>query len=239
MSSSSNIFYFLSFALLLQTAFGVTEPIFHSCAGENFTANGEYETNLNKLMAYLYQQAPHTGFGLGSIGQIPNKANGLALCRGDVSTEDCKTCVAEASSYIRKITCPNGKRAMIWYDTCGLKYSNEDFFGQIDNKTKVYRGSGETVSNPEEFNKKIKELSNRLANEASVTPKMYAAGELVLEDKSKKLYGLVQCTRDLSHSDCKKCLDDIIGDLPGGRQGGRAMSGSCIIKYDTNPSLNV
>ncbi|CAK7355392.1 unnamed protein product [Dovyalis caffra] len=41
---------------------------------------------------------------------------------------------------------------------------------------------------------------------------MYAAGELALEG-SEKLYGMVQCTRDLSRVDCKKCLDGAIGEL--------------------------
>ncbi|KAK9077087.1 hypothetical protein SSX86_005423 [Deinandra increscens subsp. villosa] len=42
---------------------------------------------------------------------------------------------------------------------------------------------------------------------------MYATGVVDLED-SKKLYGMVQCTRDLSSDDCKSCLDDAVNDLP-------------------------
>ncbi|KAL5861301.1 hypothetical protein ACOSQ4_002597 [Xanthoceras sorbifolium] len=242
-SSSSNVFYFLSFALLLQTAFAATKPLFHSCSGENFTVHGSYEANLNRVIAFLYHRTPYTGFGLGSTSlgvQSPDQAYGVALCRGDVSSSDCKTCVAEASSYIRQ-SCPERKRAMVWYDNCSLKYSDEKFFGQIDNGTKFSVLSTQNVSNPTYFNKKAEELLSQLANEASVTPKMYAAGELELQGSGKDvIYGMAQCTRDLSDGDCKTCLDGIIGYLPSccdGKLGGRVVTGSCNIRYEIFPFL--
>ncbi|KAL3567560.1 hypothetical protein D5086_030211 [Populus alba] len=89
-----------TFSLLLHSVFGAG-PNFHFCSSpENFTANGPYESNLNKLTSYLYYKAPPTGFGKGSRGHTPDQTYGLALCRGDVSTSDCKTCVVEASSEI-------------------------------------------------------------------------------------------------------------------------------------------
>ncbi|KAJ4729983.1 Cysteine-rich repeat secretory protein [Melia azedarach] len=233
----SSTFYLLSFAFLLQTAFGADiNPLFRSCSNETFTANIPYQINLNKLMGYLYYQAPPTGFGLASLGQNPNQVHGLALCRGDVSTSDCKTCVADASSNIRK-NCPYSKHATIFYDNCFLKYSNEDFFGQIDNGPKWYMWNVNNVSNPVISNEKSKELLSHLAKQASTSPKLYAAGELEMEE-SKKLYGLAQCTRDLSYDDCKLCLDGIIDDLPSccdGKQGGRVITGSCTIRYEIYP----
>ncbi|KAK9225927.1 hypothetical protein WN943_010972 [Citrus x changshan-huyou] len=236
----SSGFYFLSFVLLLQTvALGANvDPLFHSCSNENFTANGPYQTNLNTLVGYLYHQAPTTGFGIGSLGQNPSQANGLALCRGDVSASDCKRCLADAVSTIRK-SCPYSKSAKIFYDNCMFKYSNDNFFGQIDNGTKYFMWNVNNVSNPVTFNQKSKELLSRLANEASGNPKLYAAGELELNEESKKkIYGLAQCTRDLSYNDCKMCLDRIIGDLPSccdGKQGGRVITASCIINYEIYP----
>ncbi|KAJ4729985.1 Cysteine-rich repeat secretory protein [Melia azedarach] len=230
----SSIFYLVSFAVLLQTALGTDiGPLFRSCSNETFTANAPYQTNLNKLMGYLYYQAPPTGFGIASLGQNPNQVQGLALCRGDVSTSDCKTCVADASSTMRK-NCPYSKRAMIFYDKCLLKYSNEDFFGQIDNGTKGYMWNVKNVTNPVKFNEGRNELLRHLAKQASANHQMYAAGELEM-GVSKKLYGLAQCTRDLSYNDCKSCLDGIIGDLPSccdGKQGGRVVTGSCTIRYE-------
>ncbi|KAJ0111322.1 hypothetical protein Patl1_02073 [Pistacia atlantica] len=98
------------------------------------------------------------------------------------------------------------------------------------------------VSNPVTFNQKTKELLSQLAKEASVKPKMYAEGELELGyNNTMKLYGLAQCTRDLSHSNCKICLDGIIGDLPNccdGKEGGRIFTGSCTIRYEIYPFVS-
>ena len=113
-----------------------------------------------------------------------------------------------------------------------------DFFGQVDHQ-KFYSFNEKNVSNPASFNQKTRELLSRLAEEAFVAPNMYATGEVDLED-SKKLYGLVQCTRDLSTIDCKQCLDDAVSEVPNccdGKEGGRVATGSCNIRYETYPFL--
>ncbi|KDP25874.1 hypothetical protein JCGZ_22904 [Jatropha curcas] len=239
-SKFTSFIYLLTFPLLHQTILA-TDPLFHFCSSsENFTTNGPYESNLNKIIGNLYIQTPQTGFGFGSSGQKPDQAYGLALCRGDVSTSDCKTCVVEASSEIRK-RCPYNKAAIIWYDNCLLKYSDKEFFGQIDNRNKFYMWNVRVVSNPVEFNGKTKELLSQLVKDAYVSPKLYATGELKLEETYDKLYGLTQCSRDLSSYDCKNCLDGIIGELPNccdGKEGGRVVSGSCNFRYEIYPFVN-
>ncbi|KAJ6366435.1 hypothetical protein OIU77_002922 [Salix suchowensis] len=238
-SNSASFLCLLAFSLLAHTVLGA-DPLFHFCSTpENFTANGPYEFNLNKLTGYLYYQTPPKGFGKGSIGQYPDKTYGLALCRGDASISDCKTCVVEAGGEIRKL-CPYNKAAIIWYDNCLLKYSNDGFFGQIDNRNKFYMWNVNAVSEPVTFNGKTKELLTQLANKVRATPKLYATGEMKLGE-STKLYGLVQCTRDLSSAVCKKCLDGIISELPSccdGKEGGRVVSGSCNFRYEIYPFIN-
>jgi hypothetical protein len=230
--------YLLTFALL-QSIYGA-RPLKHICSNpENFTTNDPYDSNLRKLMGNLYYQTPPQGFALGSVGQDPYKTYGLALCRGDVEATDCRTCVNEASSEIHK-RCPYNKGAIIWYDHCLLKYLNTDFLRQIDNQNKFYMWNVRNVSEPTTFNQKTRELLSLLAKEASETPKLYSFGEVELEE-SKKIYGLAQCTRDLSSSDCLKCLDGIIGELPrccDGKEGGRVVGGSCNIGYEIYPFKN-
>ncbi|KAF5746041.1 Receptor-like protein kinase-related family protein [Tripterygium wilfordii] len=231
-------FYLLSFALALQSVFGL-DPLFYTCSkSNNFTANGPYESNLNNLMGYLYLKSPSTGFGNGSIGQEPNQVYGLALCRGDASASDCKSCIAQAS-YDGRQRCPDNRGAAIWYDYCQLKYSDQDFFGQIDDEIKYILYNTQNVSDPLAFNQGTRTLLTNLAEEASLTPKMYSEGEV--EFGLEKIYGLAQCTRDLSSYDCKKCLTDIIGEIPSccdGKKGGRVVTGSCNIRYEMYPFVN-
>lgn len=93
------------------------------------------------------------------------------------------------------------------------------------------------VSDPSTFNYTTKDLLSQLAQKASMNPKLYATGEVKLEE-SKKLYGLTQCTRDLSSADCKNCLDAAINELRNccdGKEGGRVVGGSCNFRYEIYP----
>lgn len=230
---------FLLFCLFHHAAIGAS-PLYHFCfSNENYTAYSPYQANLNQLLNLLYTKVPPTGFGFGSTGQYPNQVNGLALCRGDVSSNNCKTCVIDASKELGE-RCPNRKGAIIWYDNCMLKYSNKKFIGQIDNVNKFYMWNVQEVDNPTRFNEKVKQLLSGLSTTASSNPKLYSTGVVEL-DKSRKLYGLVQCTRDLSKSDCKKCLDVAISELPNccdAKQGGRVVGGSCNFRYELYPIVS-
>ncbi|KAI3938591.1 hypothetical protein MKW98_016096 [Papaver atlanticum] len=132
-----------------------------------------------------------------------------------------------ASSEIRT-RCPYSKGVVIWYDNCTVKYSNEFFFGKIDYSHQVYLNNVNNVNDP---------------NMAVVAwMKLFATAELELGGYSdEKFYGLVQCSRDLSSSNWKKCLDDAVSKLQSscdGKRGGRILGGSCNIRYELSPFVN-
>ncbi|KAG5226551.1 hypothetical protein OIU78_025739 [Salix suchowensis] len=241
MSSSrlTSSLYLLAFALLLQNVLG-TDPLFSRCSSTtNSTATSSYKTSLNVLIGSIYHLAPVEGFALGSLGQSSlDRPYGLVLCRGDVSPSECRTCAVIAAREIHK-SCPNSKRAIIAYDNCLLKYSDTDFFGQIDEENKFYMWNVNNVSNPVLFHEKTTELLSQLATKASYnSTKLYAAGEMDLPEGSTKLYGMTHCTRDLSSADCKKCLDGAITDLRRvayGKAGARVVGGSCMAIYEIYP----
>ncbi|XP_023734989.1 cysteine-rich repeat secretory protein 38-like [Lactuca sativa] len=243
MSSSNHIFIVcvLLFLHFVQMVIG-DAPLYHICSttSGNFTRYSPYEHSLNKLMGELYYKTSPNGFGMGSMGQYEAHTSGLSLCRGDVSQKDCMTCVVNASAEIRR-RCPSNKAGIIWYDQCLLKYSSNDFLGQIDNQNRLYMWNLNNVSDPSSFNAETKRLLSGLSNTAYNDPKMYAAGALDL-DGLQKLYGLVQCTRDLSSVDCKTCLDGAISELPSccdGKRGGRVLGASCNIRYEIYPFVGV
>ncbi|KAF8016701.1 hypothetical protein BT93_H2045 [Corymbia citriodora subsp. variegata] len=227
---------------LLRAALGA-DPLFHVCSTSgNFKAGSPYESNLNKLTSFLYATTPSSsgGFGYSYIGQDQDQVYVLALCRGDTSPSDCKACMADAGAEIRR-RCPRNKGAIIWYDDCMFKYLNINFFGQIDNANRFYMWNLNNVSDPEAFNSKVRGLLTGLVEEAYRASMLYATGEMGLEDKTK-LYGLVQCTRDLTAAECKECLEGAMGELPSccdRMEGGRVVGGSCNFRYEIYPFVNV
>ncbi|GAB2233835.1 hypothetical protein Droror1_Dr00003064 [Drosera rotundifolia] len=235
----SNFLLFVPF--LLHIALGAN-PLFHVCstASRNYTSKSTYAANLNRLETYLYYQTPWMGFALGSIGSEPNQPFGLAQCRPDVSFPDCQTCINDARNNISTL-CPNSKGAAIWYDNCLFKYMDQDFFGQIDNQNKFCLSNVNSVSDPVSFDVKVYELLTGLARRAYVSPRLFANGQTKYNE-SVTIYALVDCTRDLSNGNCKKCLNEAIVELQSscssGKQGGRIVGGSCHVGYEIYPFFN-
>ncbi|XP_019167732.1 PREDICTED: cysteine-rich repeat secretory protein 38-like [Ipomoea nil] len=230
----------IAFILALHTPMAAAQ-LRHFCANTATSPpDSLYRQNLNTLLGNLSSNTPRNGYSSGTAGECTGKVYGLALCRGDVSTADCNSCVADATTRIREL-CPNDTGAIVWYDNCLLKYSEDDFFGKIDNVNKVYLVNPVEAEDPKSFMQNTKELLTRLAAKAALLKSSYAVGKMDIGG-SMTLYGLTQCTRDLSGEDCKKCLDDAIAELPQccgiAKLGGRVIEGSCNFRYETFPFYN-
>ncbi|KAI9199123.1 hypothetical protein LWI28_027859 [Acer negundo] len=99
----------------------------------NFTANSTYARNLNLLLSSLSSNITvNGGFYNTSIGQDPNKVYGHALCRADVTLEDCGRCVDSTSQEVMT-ACPRQKAAFMWDGTpaCLVRYAERSFFGKL------------------------------------------------------------------------------------------------------------
>jgi hypothetical protein len=217
---------------------------FNFCSGTAFTDNSTYQSDLDLVLSSLSSNATLvTGFSNASAGEV----SGLFLCRGDVNTRVCQDCVAYAAKEILQ-RCPFQFGAIIWYDECLLRYSNESIFSTIN------YWPGQSLSNllfiqeaeKERFIRLMDSTWNSLTTRASnsVTGKKFATEEVEFNSSlavSQTLYSLVQCTPDLSVSDCYNCLRVAIGNLPlysDGRQGGRVLLPSCNIRLEVYPFYN-
>ena len=229
----------LSFFLLLLHNAAASDPLFSSCSdSNNYTDNDPFANNLNRLMAQLTSNSPCTGYALSSIDHGPNRVNGLALCRADVNRTTCKSCIHHAYTKIRQL-CPWRKQGKIWFDECLLRYSDVEFFGEIDTKDVFILVNTQNASSPLlQFDVQVMHLMNSLKVEACRAPALLFAVKEMDVGHSEKLYGLAQCTRDLSIEDCGECLEKAIAQLPGccgGRRGARVVGGSCSVRYEMYP----
>ncbi|KAG6641567.1 hypothetical protein I3843_09G081400 [Carya illinoinensis] len=209
-----------------------------SCSNSTFfTANDTFESNLNSVLSSLSSNATRagTGFYNASAGEDPTDVvYGLSLCRGDVSTAVCQDCVATATKEIRR-RCPLDKVSIIWYDECFLRYSNEYIFGTLSTDPALYLINTGMIqeADRERFSQLLSgNTTNLLATRASNSQsgKKFATEEEEF-NSYQTLYNLVQCTPDLTASDCYSCLQKAI--LPiccGGNQGGRALLPSCNLR---------
>ncbi|KAL5579063.1 hypothetical protein UlMin_011505 [Ulmus minor] len=210
-----------------------------------FNANSTYQSNLNGLLSSLTSNATiETGFYNTTIGQDPASiVYGSFMCRGDVTTAQCQECVSTAASEVVQ-RCSIRKVAVIWYDQCMLRYTNQSFFGNMDEGPIAYLWSTQNITEPDQFGDLLSEKMNELVDEAATAPsgaKKYASKEANFSG-FQTLYSLVQCTPDLSTSTCNRCLKRIVADIPrccSGRQGGNIMNPSCNIRYEIYPFYNI
>jgi len=211
-----------------------------SCTrGFNYTKGSEFESNLNTVLNNLVRDTSQTGFNTSEHGQSPNRIYGLLQCRGDATAHQCYNCSQRASTTIRQNqSCGNAVGGKIWMDGCFLRYENFTFIGQWST-VKRYFHILTTVSNPEVFNGAVSKLLSKLSAEAA-SGSGYASGTTT-DSLSRKIYGLVQCWKDISSDDCTRCLSTTTNKILAsfsGTQGVQGLRGSCIVRYEIYPFFN-
>ncbi|CAL5344616.1 unnamed protein product [Camellia sinensis] len=245
---SAMIFLMLSLFLLCDSVSADPKSISCDPSPTNYTSNSRFGNNLKILLESLSSNTPlNQGFNSTAIGNNTDQVYGQALCRGDVTSEVCRDCIKNASQEIMTV-CPT-QNAIIWHEFCQVRYSHLPFFSSM-----VYNGlypdsnkQEKSISDRVSFIKVLKDFMNKISDEAILNPSnlMFVTGKTKFS-RNESIYGLVQCTRDISHSDCRGCLNDEFGDLEaccGYRQGGTIFSRNCNMRFQlyqfyNEPTIN-
>ena len=228
---------FLLLHLLLLSTPAIAQPMYTFCDNGtgNYTSNSSFENNLKYLLQSLPSNTYLTGFNITSMGNDANRVSGRALCRGDVTDKVCWICLENASREIMK-ECKS-QEAIIWYELCQVHYSYRILSGMdaYTGKYPLWNNQEKNVSDPLSFYEVLNDLMRNLTIKAAQGPsKLMFGTDQVKFSRSDTIYGLVQCTRDLTVDSCSKCLNSALGDLKAccyGRGGGTIFSRSCNMRY--------
>ena len=238
LKSSTVLLLFYSFLYFCSPT--KADYIYSSCSNYSETISNSYKTNLNSLFSSLTTEGPLTGFYNTTSGKTPDEVFGLSLCRGDDTNNDCRICINEASQELLQ-RCNNSIEGTIWYDQCLLRYSSKNFFSSVTLQKELSLLNTASVSDPVRFNTILEQLMDNITSEAAFnSSRMFATGEAIVSS-SEKIYGLAQCTRDLSKEDCDACFRSSINGLSSccsGKQGGQVLSKNCIMRYEIYPFFN-
>lgn len=222
---------FLSPVLLLSSSSADSTYLYHTCRIDgNYTAFSPFQNNLNRLLLRrLYIEGGISGFYNTSVGDPPDEAFGLFLCRGDVGPADCQSCIDEASSRILE-TCPGRKNAIIWYDECLIRYSDRNFFSIMEDKPGFVMYNIQNSTDQKKLRETLMNTLPKLIEEVVSDPSkmMYGTTNISLSS-SEVLFELVQCFPTLSKSDCSRCLSSALNQMPIFKVGARMFSPSCNI----------
>ncbi|XP_015941665.3 cysteine-rich receptor-like protein kinase 29 [Arachis duranensis] len=206
----------------------------------NYTAKSNYARNLNTLLSTLTSNTRiDYGFYNSSYDENKDKVNAIGLCRGDIKPEECRGCLDQAKANITQL-CPNRKEAIGWYqdEKCMLRYSDRTIFGLNETEPAYYMCNMNNATDADKFNGVVKNLSDKLRRKAAAgdSRRKYGAGTAVDDQSNKTVYGVVQCTPDLSEAECDSCLVESIKgllSLCNDKIGARMVRPSCYHRYET------
>ncbi|PWA36136.1 cysteine-rich receptor-like protein kinase 20 [Artemisia annua] len=204
------------------------------CGNENYTQNSAYQQNLDDVLFAL--TGTNNGFGFYNL--TSGQANAAALCRGDIEPESCRRCVDDATRRLRQV-CPNQVEAAGWYDMCFLKYSNRSM-ANGNAQSGLINPNNVPNSSFDQWNQRVVNLLGALRSEVvrGGLLRKYASGNI--SAGSLTVYGMMQCTPDLSETECDNCLARAIDTArPFERRLGiRIYLPDCFIRYESSPFFN-
>jgi hypothetical protein len=209
----------------------------------NYGSGSTYKANLNLVLSRPLSSNStdiDNGFYNSSYGESPDKVYAIGLCRGDFKSDVCRNCFADSKDSLT-VSCPNEKEAIVWFDECMLRYSSRNILSSMDDTlefpwmSEYYRVSDdETVQFSKDLRNFLQNLSGRAAAGGSL--RKFAVGNAAAP-RFQTIYGLVQCTPDLSEQDCSRCLSGAIDNFLKSytdRLGGRILRPSCNFRYENS-----
>ncbi|XP_044481978.1 cysteine-rich receptor-like protein kinase 6 [Mangifera indica] len=242
------ILIFLSLLSLLsfvEEANSLPRYLAHECPNTTSNNDSAFQTNLGLFLADLARQAYlndkySIGFYNATKGNDPDKLYALFLCSGDVNMETCQRCVNVATTNLTTDLCPSREQSIIWYDECLFRYSNQSFFSIMSQYPNAILYNVNNITDDADiFAEKVNSLLTETTAEVVNSSKMFATRKVNFTALST-LYGLLQCTPDLSKLDCNTCLEDAISTMRSySRQvGARVMLPSCNVRFELYPFYN-
>ncbi|KAB5534153.1 hypothetical protein DKX38_017239 [Salix brachista] len=238
----------LLYILLLQPSLNAAQPNFthyhcnwNNVKNSNYTADSNFRRNLNRVLSSIASatQIDHYGFYNLSAGEVPERVNAFALCRGDVAVDACRGCVNNSTRKILEV-CPNEMEVVGVYELCMIRYSNRSMFGVVDDYYYFNNVKGTNVLDVTLFNQALQTLFSRLIPRAASgnSFKKFASGNQSAGVET--VYATVQCTPDLSEEQCSGCLIKLFRNIPNccnigrvqGKNGAALIYLSCNLRWD-------
>ncbi|MFS7994861.1 putative protein kinase RLK-Pelle-DLSV family [Helianthus anomalus] len=221
------------------------------------TANGEARSQIIKLSCDQEREHNQTLFipnfvgmmerlgaimrtssnGTSIVGTGPDGNYGLAQCYGDLSSQDCILCYAEARTVLPSCFPNNGGR--IYLDGCFMRVQNYSFYHEYTGPDDGYV-CGNTTRKNVSFQDTVNQAVLNAVTDASRSSEYFGRVQMLVASGNESVYVLAECWRSLSPSSCHACLDNaslsIAKCLPWSE--GRVMNTGCFMRFSDTDFLN-
>jgi len=194
-----------------------------SCSGRHYKSGSSYEANLRRVADTLPTNAssgPNL-FAFATVGGSSQTVYAIGLCRGDLGTTSCVSCLQTAFQDAR-VVCRYDMDVTTHYENCHMRFSNLNFLASTNNsQQQVFPGSYPAVaaSAAGRFNALVTQILDATAEYAAATsPTRFATGEMDVDSAYSQgqfanIFTLAQCTPDLTPAQCRACLVRPMADI--------------------------
>ncbi|XP_056688995.1 cysteine-rich receptor-like protein kinase 44 [Spinacia oleracea] len=230
-------FIIISFLPKISAQFQFT---YSKCGNITYTPNSTYQTNLQTVLKSISSDTRSTkGYYNFTAGRSPNKVEAMVLCTADIPVNTCRLCMRDSAA-ILPVVCPNQKQAFGHGGNCLIFFSNNSTFHVVRDDPLWAVWNNKNVSNIAGFNNTLTSLMRTLQNQASLgnSELKSAIGQTNITGTNETVYGLVQCSPDLSRLDCVACAVYFPTWLVKPTfisAGARVLSPSCNLRYEIYP----
>ncbi|KAI9385173.1 hypothetical protein POPTR_011G030012v4 [Populus trichocarpa] len=208
----------------------------------NFTANSTYAKNRDLVLRSLASNVTNNGgFYNTTIGLGNDTVYGLVLCMASPSAENCSSCVNYAIQTLMA-ACPNQKEAISWGGNplpCIVRYENRYFFRSLEpSPTSALYNTGILDATSRQFDQFWSGLGETVRNASTGSSRLMPAVETADLPSTQKIYVFMQCTPDVSPSNCSVCLQQSVDYYTSccyGHQGGIVLKPNCVFRWDLYP----
>lgn len=207
-----------------------------------YTDGSTFDVDLNAVLSTLPSNIPDSGYYAASITALttrpPETITAFALCRGDLTPSQCRTCLSSAPPDLNRI-CRNQRQGVVFAEeNCIVRYTDAAL--NPPSTLKVVLINGVNAANPAQFKADRDALLSALRSlAAGGGPQLKAGGgsrsTSSIGSESSTIFGLVQCRPDLSSGDCGACLEEATAalvDCCNFQTGVRVLKPDCTIQYE-------
>ncbi|KAJ6333700.1 hypothetical protein OIU77_009553 [Salix suchowensis] len=212
----------------------------------NFTANSTYAKNRDLVLRSLASNVTaNGGFYNTTIGSGSDTVYGLVHCMASSSAENCSSCVKYAIQGLRT-ACPYQKEAISWGGNplpCIVRYANRYFFGSLElSPDYALPNTGIIDATFAQFDQAWSGIRNIVTRVNSTnSSRNILAAETIDLSSTQTIYVFMQCTPDVSQSNCGECLQQSVDYYKRccyGQKGGVVGTPNCFFRWDLYPYYN-
>ncbi|KAI3779424.1 hypothetical protein L2E82_09142 [Cichorium intybus] len=206
-----------------------------TCSQQPVKNQTEFVSNFVSSMAQIGTVVGTSLNGTAHTGTGPDNTYILAQCYGDLTSEDCILCYAEARIVLS--TCFPSNGARIYLDGCFMRNHNYNFFHEYTSPNDSVL-CGNTTSKSGLFAVSVTQAVGNAVTEASRNWDYFARESMVNANES--VFVMAQCWRSLSPADCRACLENASAALSRCLPWleGRALNTGCFMRYSDTDFLN-